>query len=484
MKKFKFLSVLLLLVLGLFSIIPNAKALPSSLSNVTANELLNYDGLANLYYKTYSDGVVFCSTFRVQGVGSSCTLSNEQWSEATQAGVAAIVKKYNSSKSKQNYFYSEVAINEFLYYYETNSSVNKLIADARNASGVKPFYDAAVSAYNDYQKEYKISLSENSLTFTKDKDSYISNSVTVTGDNYDIQASGVDGTKIEKSGNSFKVIVPAKNIEDDKTVTINVTVSGKKNIDVAKYYVCGSGNQNLVPNIVDTISKTDSKSISGTIKTEKKITKLKISKQDVTTKKELKGAHLVLKDSKGKVVDEWTSSDTAYYVEGLEAGDYTLEETIAPEGYKLTKEAISFTLKADNTVTEVIMYNAHITKYLVKISKQDITTKAALPGATLIIKDSKGNEIDRWVSTLEDHVIELEKGEYVLTEIQAPNGYDLSYEVIKFTVGEDKEVETKVVMYNSKTPDTAGKNIAYIIATIVITTSSAAFSIYKLKNNA
>ena len=128
------------------------------------------------------------------------------------------------------------------------------------------------------------------------------------------------------------------------------------------------------------------------------------------------------------------------------------------------------------------MYNALKDKYKVKISKQDITTKTELPGATLVLKNSKGEEIDRWVSGNEPHYLELDKGEYTLIEIQAPSGYDLSYEVIKFSVGDSGEVETSVVMYNSKTPDTAGKNITMFVVIMVIGAAGTGLSIYKLKH--
>ena len=119
-------------------------------------------------------------------------------------------------------------------------------------------------------------------------------------------------------------------------------------------------------------------------------------------------------------------------------------------------------------------------KHQVEISKQDITTKTELPGATLIVKDAAGNEIDRWVSGYTPHYIELEVGNYTLTEIQAPSGYDLSYEVVNFTVNDTKEI-TRVVMYNSKTPNTAGRNITYMVGIMFTSIIGAIASIFKLK---
>lgn len=482
----KLKCLLLVFVIGIVSIIgTKVYALPNSVNGVSAGSLISYDGSVNLYHKTYGGGVAFCTTFHVQGVGANCTLSTNQWSNPTSQGIAAIIEKYNAAPSVKNYYYSELAINEFLYYRETGDSVNKIRAneETRYLSGVKPFYDAAVNAWNNAKKEFVISLSADKLSFSLSGDNYVSDKVVVSGaDNFEVKLSGVAGALSEKSGNGFVVKVPSSSVKDGETVTVTAVVTATKLISVAKNYSCGSGNQNITINQVDKTSSNSSKNISGTITKEKKITKLRISKQDLTNKKELPGATLVLKNSKGVEIERWVSTDTAHYVENLDEGKYTLTEIIAPNGYKLSEEKIEFELKADNKVTEVVMYNALKDKYKVKISKQDITTKTELPGATLVLKNAKGVEIDRWVSGSEPHYLELEKGEYTLVEIQAPAGYDLSYEVIKFNVGEDGEVETSVVMYNSKTPDTADRNIVLLVAFMVIGASGVGLSIYKLKH--
>ena len=89
-------------------------------------------------------------------------------------------------------------------------------------------------------------------------------------------------------------------------------------------------------------------------------TKVRISKQDVTTGEELPGATLQIIDENGNVVEEWVSTNEPHMIEGkLIAGkEYTLKEIIAPEGYEITNE-IKFTVNADGTVTEVVMYDEH-----------------------------------------------------------------------------------------------------------------------------
>ena len=198
-----------------------------------------------------------------------------------------------------------------------------------------------------------------------------------------------------------------------------------------------------------------------------------VSKQDITTKEELPGATLVIRDKDGKELVKWVSSTTPKKITGLKPGKYTLEETIAPNGYILSNEKKEFTVKEDGSVTTVVFYNKAEEKVeepkepnKVKISKQDIATKQELPGATLVIKDENGKELYRWVSTNEARYVELEKGTYTLEEIQAPDGYILSTEKITFTVNEDGTVDKEVIMYNTKAVE------------VPITSSSVSFLVY------
>ena len=75
----------------------------------------------------------------------------------------------------------------------------------------------------------------------------------------------------------------------------------------------------------------------------------------------------------------------------------------------------------------------------VEISKVDASNSKELPGAKLKITDADGNLVEEWTSTEESHFVKLTYGEYTLTEITAPKGYELA-ESIKFTVGKDGKV--------------------------------------------
>jgi uncharacterized surface anchored protein len=178
------------------------------------------------------------------------------------------------------------------------------------------------------------------------------------------------------------------------------------------------------------------------------VIKVEISKKDLTTMEELPGAELTLTDKGGTVVEHWTSTDKPHYIEKLPAGDYTLTEVKAPDGYAFA-ESVPFTVLPTGEVQRFEMLDDVIK---VDISKVDITTNKELPGAELIITNKDGKVVEHWTSTDKPHYIEkLPAGEYTLTEITAPNGYEIA-EDIPFTVLPTGEVQ-RVVMKDAPIPE-------------------------------
>ena len=96
------------------------------------------------------------------------------------------------------------------------------------------------------------------------------------------------------------------------------------------------------------------------IKAVNKSTKVRISKQDITTGEELPGATIQIIDKDGNVVDEWVFTTEPHFIEAeLTAGEkYTLHEAAAPDGYVIAND-VEFTINSDGTVTEVVMYDEH-----------------------------------------------------------------------------------------------------------------------------
>ena len=555
----KFSKLLVSIVIFLTTIVQvNAASVPSSVT-VSSIGKINYGGTYYFPVKYTSDGTLaYCTDFqKLYPMGVKMTNPTK-----VDNGLAYIIANGykgtkadygNDSKMKQ-YYITQLAI--YTYLGQANPKNNN---DVHNA--VWDLVNKAKAANNESNTKLNVSLnaSNTNMKLTSDGRYFISDEITVSSNNNNAEFTiggsanvnteivDANGNKVNKVKNGSKVYarIPASTIQAGQSVTVSVAVNGQATKQTAYVY---TPNPNKYQTIIPSITYPETESAQATIKVkaakEKIQTKVKISKQDITTKQELPGAKLVIKDANGKEVASWVSTNTPKYIKGLEAGNYTLCETQAPDGYELYTECIKFTVKADGTVSTVIMYNAPKSKetkvqiskkditskeeiagaklkitdlnvkeiiswvstttpkliknlkpgkyYLeetqapdgyilstekkefevkedgtvtsivfynekqetkpnkVAISKQDMTTKQELPGATLVIKDANGKEIDRWVSTNEVHYVELEKGTYTLTEVIAPKGYVLSTETITFTVDENGNVDKPVIMYNTK----------------------------------
>ena len=108
----------------------------------------------------------------------------------------------------------------------------------------------------------------------------------------------------------------------------------------------------------------------------------------------------------------WTSTNGAHIIQNLPNGTYTLKETKAPSGYKISKETTTFTISDTNRDVTVKVENTALTK-LVNIVKIDKSTGQPLAGAHLVVKNEKGETIADFVSTENPYVIKnLADGKY------------------------------------------------------------------------
>lgn len=188
------------------------------------------------------------------------------------------------------------------------------------------------------------------------------------------------------------------------------------------------------------------------------VTKLEITKSDITNGKPVTGAELTITDAGGNEIAKWVTTEEPYYIEMLPIGEYTLTEVTAPGGYA-SAESINFRVEDTGEIQKVDMKDAPIT---VEISKKDIVDGEGgneLPGAKLEIKNADGEVIESWTSGQAPHTITmLSPGRYTLVEITAPNGYEVA-ENVEFTVEDTGEIQ-KVTMYDSpkeETVDLTGK---------------------------
>lgn len=176
-----------------------------------------------------------------------------------------------------------------------------------------------------------------------------------------------------------------------------------------------------------------------------KDTQVKVSKTDVSGKKELEGAKLEVRNEFNQVVDSWTSTKDPHFVNGLEEGKtYRLVEAEAPKGYVKAKD-VFFTVSNEKKNESVVMKDAKITA-----SKTEVTGTKEVEGAKMTVTDEKGKTVDEWTSGKEEHSISgLEEGKtYTLIEETAPEGY-VRAEEITFTVTKEK-VDQEVNMFDAQ----------------------------------
>ena len=105
--------------------------------------------------------------------------------------------------------------------------------------------------------------------------------------------------------------------------------------------------------------------------------KVEISKVDITTNKELPGAELIITNKDGKEIERWVSTDKPHYIEKLPAGDYTLTEITAPNGYEIAED-ISFTVLPNGEVQRVVMKDAPIPEQPVQPTPSSTPTPTPL----------------------------------------------------------------------------------------------------------
>ncbi len=245
------------------------------------------------------------------------------------------------------------------------------------------------------------------------------------------------------------------------------------------------------------------------------------SKISTVTSEEIPGAKLMLKGPEGVLLKDvvcannstfsydennntvsWTSNTVPTELSKLPAGKYTLKEEIAPSGYELSEETISFVVSGfdgkiytNETLTQLVEGQKIVMKNAPQavFSKTSVASTNELPGATLeltssvdisgvtcvngmsITPDSTDKKKISWVSGDKPVILStLPAGEYTLTEITAPGGYAVA-ESISFVVKQDgmlyaNDLENEPI----KIGDTVNKIVMYDAPQAVFSKISAA----------
>ena len=166
------------------------------------------------------------------------------------------------------------------------------------------------------------------------------------------------------------------------------------------------------------------------------VTKVQISKTDITGDQEIPGAKLTILDENDQVVESWTSTEEPHYVEKLPIGRYTLREEQAPKGFILTAD-VSFEVKDTGEIQTVVMKD-DTAKGKVILNKTDKETGEPLKGVEFELRDSKGKVLETLRTDAAGHaesslyeIADYKDGKYAgekkyyLVETKTLDGYTL-----------------------------------------------------------
>jgi len=225
------------------------------------------------------------------------------------------------------------------------------------------------------------------------------------------------------------------------------------------------------------------------------------------------GAIFKVVDETGAIVAENLASNEAglVTVDDLAPGQYSYVETQAPTGYLINDQEISFEIA--NSATEVpavveagtmIDYQGSAT--LLKTDEDN----TPLAGAIFKVIDETGATVADNLASNEEGIVAVDglaPGQYSFVETQAPTGYQISDEAIKFVIashaaGQPTEVDAgqliNHLMPNTpntpntpekpsgklpKTNDTSNRWLALIGGSIVVLTSTAGFYFNKKRKS-
>lgn len=374
--------------------------------------------------KDKSGHYMYCMDYNLYSPSNTEYTSN---GPTTDNGIAYILGQGANNSNDKEYAVTQVALWIYMlekglmkdsssgsikgyttYVNDSANSSNKLVQQVRTlVANAKKAGSASATG--------SLSVDKNA-TATLNGDNYVSSviKVTTTASDYTVSLKNApSGAKVEKVSGGFVIKVPSSSITSQTTISADVTAKVNKPV-VNTFKPKSSSYQRVSAVYNDTTELKDTTSVSITpvtkptqqptqqpteqpkptptpTPTDKSFGMISIIKKDKDTNTIIEGAALVLTDSKGNVIDKWISSKDAHIVKGLKSDTYTITETTAPEGYELSNEKLTVTVKEDicNICNKtVVFYNkkvaekGEITEPIVETPEEIINVPVESTGMT------------------------------------------------------------------------------------------------------
>ena len=187
---------------------------------------------------------------------------------------------------------------------------------------------------------------------------------------------------------------------------------------------------------------------------------VEVSKTDITTGKELKGATLEVIDSDGEVYASWVTDGKPHQLEAIPAGDYTLKETASPYGYLIANE-VEFTVEETGEIQKVAMSDERV-KGAIKIYKKDSKTKSPIKGVEFELRNKDGKVLAKLIT---------DKKGYAKTDLLDIGTYDeegnfekdIPYYVVETTAAKGYVIDTTPHEVLLQYDDSAVENVVYTL---------------------
>jgi len=441
--KFKILIVFVIMFMCIFLGANEVKAIPDSLGWINQNGDKHVPGFGggkgtHIKYSSKESTVAFCTHYQDDSPARlkhlDCRIINDYgdrgWRPEIRAGVGAIIRassgQYSWDQADDTYASAEFAINKFLYYYNGYDGKNAINQTAFDHWKVNEYYNKAVEAYNNYQAY--INLSSNSLRFSKEGNNYVSNWISVSS-NAEWSLNTSRG-RIERSGNSFRVIVDASSLSAGTTYSVKVNLSGSRQSAMARNYRCDDTHQTITPDIVEYTKTYADASASGSFTIPNPPGNLRIKVVDNDTSRLIGPSTVILYKGSGcsnyyKTINIGSSGSYTEY--SLSPGYYSIEQIQAPSGYDLNTKCVSKYVYSDSTSDAEIRNNR--SKGDLIIDKVDAATGEKITNSSATFYLYTNNYCTSYYSSFSTNStgsaqVSLPIGTYYFREEQAPAKYN------------------------------------------------------------